>query len=87
MGHTKHLWRAVLLLIMLGGGSIVGRHFLIPQSFGESGFYRYDSLYDYMKQPISHGGNASCTPCHEELAGMSLEGSMPGCRASRVTRL
>jgi len=66
MEHTKHLWRAASILLVLGAAGIITRHFLIPVSFGKNGFYRANSLDDHRSQPIAHGGSSSCKKCHEE---------------------
>lgn len=66
MEHTKHLWRAMLILLLVGAGVVVGRQFLIPKSFGEAGHYRYDSLEEYRALPARHGGSESCRACHKD---------------------
>lgn len=78
MEHTKHIWRAVLLLLILGGAGVGARHFMIPESFGDQGFFRYGSLGDYMSLPVIHGGRGSCTACHEEIATAKSEGKHAG---------
>lgn len=78
MSHTKHLWRAALLLVAVGLVGFTGRHFLIPESFGEAGFYRYDSLGEFMAQPVVHGGSASCAACHEDAATAKAAGKHAG---------
>ena len=42
MQHTKHLWRAGLLLLLLPVGYIALRQAMYPSSFGVTGFYRFD---------------------------------------------
>lgn len=74
MEHTKHLWRAGLILLAVTVVAIVGRHFLIPSSFGDHGFYRYDSLGEFMAKPAIHGGAQSCEPCHADQAKARKEG-------------
>ena len=74
MEHTKHLWRAVLILVFVGIVGIMVRHFLIPQSFGLTGFYRHDSLAEFMAAPVVYGGPVSCTKCHKEVAKEKAEG-------------
>jgi hypothetical protein len=64
MEHTKHIWRAIFLLVGLGVAFVTGREFMIPGSFGKAGHYRYDSLQSYMAQPAIHGGRDSCRECH-----------------------
>jgi len=66
MEHTKHIWRAALLLLALLLSAVVVRHFMIPESFGREGHYRYSSLTEFMAQPIVHGSRTSCADCHEE---------------------
>ncbi len=68
MEHTKHIWRISLLLLLVLIGAVLGRHFLIPDSFGKAGFYRYDALVELMgKEPV-HGAPDSCADCHDEKA-------------------
>ena len=44
MEHSKHIIRAVLLLIAIGVAFFVVQHFLVPSSFGDYGHYRSDSI-------------------------------------------
>lgn len=74
MTHTKHLWRAAILLILVSVGGIVGRHFLVPPTFGATGFYRADSLKDHMSKPVIHGTRTSCNACHQDIAQTALAG-------------
>ncbi len=78
MTHTKHLWRVALLLIIAGVAGITGRHFLIPPTFGATGFYRADSLKDHMAWPVKHGTKISCNACHAEVAQTELDGKHAG---------
>lgn len=74
MDHAKHLWRAALLLLLLGGAAVLGRHFLIPPSFGEHGFYRYDSVFDYLAKEPRHGAPGACAQCHDDIAAAKAAG-------------
>ncbi|MBI2930367.1 MAG: cytochrome C [Planctomycetes bacterium] len=65
MEHSKHIWRAALILLFGVVGFIVVRQFLIPKSFGIAGHYRFDALAEFMAQPVKHGGRESCRKCHE----------------------
>jgi len=69
MEHSKHIWRALLLLCLVGVAAILVRHFLMPPSFGVHGAYRYDSLAEFMSLPVQHGGSAACGECHEDEHG------------------
>ncbi len=65
MEHTKHLWRAGILLLVFVIGGFVARHFLVPDSFGEMGYYRYAALFEFMEQEPRHGcWQTSAMPPH-----------------------
>ena len=74
MEHTKHIWRAVIVFSVLVTGGLIGRHFLIPSSFGEAGFYRHDSLAEFAAPDPVHGGSISCRECHEDIYDEKMEG-------------
>lgn len=67
MEHTKHLWRVVLILMLIFVGGIVTRHFLIPDSFGLAGPYRYEALRDIKQQHPVHGSRTACQSCHADV--------------------
>ncbi|MBI4211643.1 MAG: cytochrome C [Deltaproteobacteria bacterium] len=75
MKHTKHYWRAGFLLV--GGliGFIFVRHFLVPTSFGQFGFYRGTNLAEQQAKSVVHGGKESCSTCHEDVAKNHAAGS------------
>ena len=75
MEHTKHLWRAGAIAVFLTLAALLVRHLLVPESFGVDGFYRYDSLGEFMSKPVIHGGQASCEPCHSEQFETKMAGS------------
>ena len=64
--HSKHLWRAMLILLVGGIGFVVARQLVIPKTFGATGHYRHDSLEEYRELPAQHGGAESCRRCHKE---------------------
>lgn len=78
MEHTKHIWRAVLILIVAAVGGISARHFLVPKSFGQAGFYRYDSLAEYMSKPLVHGAADACNACHQPIVDAKASGKHAG---------
>jgi formate-dependent nitrite reductase cytochrome c552 subunit len=39
---------------------------MVPETFGDLGYYRAASLAEYMAQPLVHGGRNSCAGCHEK---------------------
>jgi len=68
MEHAKHIIRAVLLLVLAAIVFVLGRHFLIPRTFGEYGHYRYASVEEYASQERKHGAPDACLECHDEQA-------------------
>ena len=74
MEHSKHIWRMSLLLIVLFAAGILGRHFMVPKSFGEAGFYRYDALVELTDKTARHGPVGSCGDCHDDKAAAKAEG-------------
>lgn len=48
---------------------LIARHFLIPESFGEYGHYRANSIDEIAALPIHYAGKTVCAECHEEEAG------------------
>lgn len=58
------------------------RYLLVPDSFGEKGHYRFNSLADNLDKELHYGGKDLCMDCHEEYivslqsdlhAGLSCE--------------
>ena len=58
------------------------RYLLIPDSFGEHGHYRFNSVEENMQKKINYAGNKICGDCHEDYvenltldlhAGLSCE--------------
>jgi hypothetical protein len=79
MEHTKHLWRAVLIIVLVVVGYVVVRaaaqHILLP-TFGEYGPYRGDALREEMAVATQHGaGVESCSACHDERVADFLDGA------------
>jgi hypothetical protein len=73
--HTKHVFRAAILLVVGVVALILGRSFFVPETWGESGWYRGAAVAEHRAKPVRHGGNGSCEPCHdveyaEHLAGV-----------------
>jgi hypothetical protein len=64
MEHTKHIWRALFILVFVAVCGVLARHFLVPKSFGLAGPYRYDALADLMGKPVVHGSLTACQSCH-----------------------
>jgi len=66
MEHTKHIIRAVLLLIVAAVSFVIIRHFLIPETFGAYGHFRAASVTEHAAPAPVHGGVEACADCHDE---------------------
>lgn len=75
MQHTKHLWRAGLLLLLLPVGYLLMRQVLYPISFGDLGFYRADDLREQRDRPVRHAPVAECAACHAEQSEAREKGT------------
>lgn len=64
----SHIYRLVVLLVIIVIGFLGVRSLAIPSSWDNEKFYRVDSLEDLKLQPLRIGGNDSCTgsSCHDQ---------------------
>ncbi|MFQ5655158.1 MAG: cytochrome C [Planctomycetota bacterium] len=90
MRRSKHLARAILLLGLVLAGFFTLRAFVVPETFGEAGHFRYANLAEQRAKPVKHGGRAACRPCHETILDENQAGShktvhCEGCHAPVVT--
>ncbi len=75
MEHTKHIARAVLLLAAAALGFVVVRHFLVPETFGAHGHYRYASVLEHRAKESKHGPVGACGACHDEQTEAKSQGA------------
>lgn len=64
----SHLYRLIVVLVIIAAGFAAVRSFAIPDSWDTEKFYRVDSLDELALQPLRIGGNEACagSGCHEE---------------------
>lgn len=74
MEHTKHIIRAVLILVVAAVVFVFARHFLYPASFGEHGQFRFDSVAEHASPAPRHGFPGACLDCHDEQGAALSEG-------------
>jgi hypothetical protein len=76
MEHSRHVFRALLVVIVVVVGVSLGRGFLKPKSYGQFGSYRGDNVAEQMNvRPPQHGGVQSCAECHVAQAQKRAAGS------------
>jgi hypothetical protein len=49
------------------------RHFLVPDTFRQYGFYRGASLSDNESVPMHYAGQAACLECHQDIEDVKKE--------------
>lgn len=68
LAHAKHVVRAGFLFLVGVVALIVLRSVLQPDTWGEFGPYRGDSVREYVAMPVQHGGVEGCAECHDDYA-------------------
>jgi hypothetical protein len=51
---------------------LVLRHFLVPDTFYEYGFYRGASLADNQSLPVHYAGQKACFECHQDIEDLKI---------------
>ena len=53
---------------------LIARHFLIPDSFGEHGHYRFDAIEDVKQTELNYAGKDACAECHyDQVEGLASD--------------
>jgi hypothetical protein len=63
--------RLILAFMVLIAGFLGFRSMVVPDSFGETGFYRADFVKEIQESPFRHAGRETCANCHD-LAATTL---------------
>ena len=75
MEHARHVFRALLVLLVVIVAVSLGRGALKPKSYGAFGPYRGENVAEQMAvRPPQHGGAAACAACHGAQAGKRTAG-------------
>lgn len=53
---------------------LLARYFLVPESFGEHGHYRFNAIADIKKTELHYAGSESCAECHsDQVENLALD--------------
>ncbi|MHB8877276.1 MAG: cytochrome C [Myxococcaceae bacterium] len=74
MEHARHIFRVLLVLVVLIAGFIVFRTWMVPDTYGFYGSYRFSNVAEQAARPPRHGGSESCQKCHPKQYGKKLAG-------------
>ena len=55
------------MFVVFIGLFLVARYFLVPDSFGQYGHYRGESLAENEAKPVHYAGKQACIECHEDI--------------------
>lgn len=66
MRHTKHLWRAGLILVCFLAFGVLARSAMQPATYGLYGRYRGANVQIQRDKPMVHGAPGACAPCHQD---------------------
>ncbi len=68
MDSPNQFWiRAILVFLSIIGIVILGRYLMLPDSWGQYGYYRGAYVDQEANKPLIHGTNQSCISCHNEV--------------------
>jgi len=62
--------RLVLVFVGIIAMVIVGRELMLPESWGEYGYYRGDMIDEEAHRDIKYGTNESCAECHSNVSSL-----------------
>lgn len=65
--HTKHFFRAAFIIGAGLIGFLVFRGFMLPDSFGEYGFFRGAAVEEQMNHPVEFAPKDACAMCHDDI--------------------
>lgn len=72
--HAKHVFRAGFLFVVGVLTLVVLRYVLQPDTWGEFGPYRGESVREYRALPVQYGGVDGCAECHDDHVEMHRAG-------------
>jgi len=76
MEHARHVFRVALVLVVVLAAVFLARGFLVPQSFGLYGPYRYGNVIEQMNvRKPAYAGAVGCGDCHADRLKKLLAGS------------
>ena len=64
----RHVYPVLILLSLGVATALTVRHYMVPATFGEFGFYRAAAMDDEKARQPRHVGRAVCTECHGDVA-------------------
>jgi hypothetical protein len=73
--QIRHLLVPCVIIL---GGSLVARLFLVPSDFGVVGHYRASSVIQNAERQINYAGSLACADCHDREVSLKQSGYHKG---------
>jgi hypothetical protein len=71
----QHLKRAFILLFVAIVAFIIVRSLIVPESFGQYGWYRGNSVNELMSFNVTNANSTECADCHQSVYTVWANGS------------
>jgi hypothetical protein len=69
----SQLKRLGLVFAIFIGAFLILRHYLIPDTFGQYGFYRGAALNEISQSQLKFAGQKACLECHQDIEDLKKE--------------
>jgi hypothetical protein len=66
----QQVTRLLVLFVLLGSALVLGRHYFIPETFGDLGRYRAAAINDVSDHEKKYAGHQECALCHSDVASL-----------------
>jgi hypothetical protein len=67
VNHSAHVVRILVILVVAIAAGFTVQRLLRPESFGEQGHYRADSILEIVRREPVHQSRAACAECHGDI--------------------
>ena len=67
------LKRLALAFTIFISAFLIIRHLLVPETFGQYGFYRGASLGEIEQAPLKYAGQKMCLECHQDIEDLKQQ--------------
>jgi hypothetical protein len=67
--------RLILLTLLIVATYFIARYFLVPESFGQYGWYRGAALEEIASLEPTYAGSKSCEDCHSDQVTVKAKGA------------
>lgn len=66
----RHAFPVFVLVAILAVGGLVARAYLVPDTFGEYGYYRATAMEEEQLRPTHYAGQDACEECHDDVTAV-----------------